>query len=638
MVVILLASLATGVTGAQASTLTPEITLTPVFTVSTTDNSGQGSLRQAIMDSNGATPGPNVISFTVSGTISPTTPLPPITTPVTIDGTSAPGFSGQPVVRIDGAGAGSGATGLEITAGQSELESLEVTGWSGPGVALKTNGSNLLTGNYIGTDGSSALPNHTGILASSSGNTIGTGLTGGGNLISGNSPLYGILLSGAAASSNVIAGNLIGTNAAGTAAQGNGLSGIFITGGATHNTIGGTSSSERNVLSGNGNDGVSIFGPGTSGNVVEGNYIGTDAAGTSALGNSTEGVGAFGGATGNRIGGTASGAANLISGNVHDGVGINGSGTNGNVVLGNRIGTTPAGSAKLANGGIGVAIFQGAAHNTVGGTTAAARNLISGNAADGVVLTDTGTNANVVQGNFIGTTASGKAKLANGFDGVYINVGAKNNHVGGSSAGARNLISGNPGDGVELHGSGVTGNVIAGNFIGTTAAGTGALGNGRNGVRIRLGADGNTVGGTAAGTGNRIFFNHLNGVQIDGSGTHGDSVERNSIFANATKKGIALTSGGNGNQAAGVISRLTRTSNSTTIFGAVPAGGYRIEVFINPVCADPEGRTFLGVTTASAGRWSLRLPARLATGQGLTATATRRSTSNTSPFSRCRRT
>src|SRR6202000_2017366 len=99
----------------------------------------------------------------------------------------------------------------------------------------------------------------------------------------------------------------------------------------------------------------------------------------------------------------------VISGNVGSGVSISQSGTNGNLVEGNSIGTNSTGTIALGNGNAatgfqyaGVELFSGAQSNVIGGTTSAARNLISGNASQGVYLGSFGTSFNVVEGNFIG--------------------------------------------------------------------------------------------------------------------------------------------------------------------------------------------------------------------------------------------
>ena len=100
----------------------------------------------------------------------------------------------------------------------------------------------------------------------------------------------------------------------------------------------------------------------------------------------------------------------MISGNTNDGVAFIGTGATGNVVAGNYIGTDVTGHAALGNGIDGVLIDAGASDNTIGGTTAAARNIISGNAYAGVEIHDA--NDNVVEGDFIGTDVTGTVALA----------------------------------------------------------------------------------------------------------------------------------------------------------------------------------------------------------------------------------
>ena len=139
------------------------------------------------------------------------------------------------------------------------------------------------------------------------------------------------------------------------------------------------------------------------------------------------------GSTDNTIGGTAAGAGNVISGNTGDGVEITGSGTSGNLVAGNLIGTDAAGSAAIGNGRSGVYIGSGATGNTVGGTTATARNVISGGGIFNVYLIDT--NDETFQGNYIGTDATGSFALDHS---THIGVGiisSSDNLIGGTSSG-----------------------------------------------------------------------------------------------------------------------------------------------------------------------------------------------------------
>ena len=257
--------------------------------------------------------------------------------------------------------------------------------------------------------------------------------------------------------------------------------GVTIQGGASNNTIGGTAAAD--VISGNVDGGVSISGAGTRGNVVEGDLIGTTVTGDSAFPNGyiasgfygaftpAYGVNIPGGATDNTVGGTVAGAADVISGN-GPGVSISGAGTDANLVEGNLIGTTITGDAALqiSAGGLtyygnevaGVEIQSGAAANTVGGSIAGAGNVISGGDGDGVWITSVAL-ANVVEGNEIGTDASGRVNLGNSV-GVEIDSGAGDNTIGGATAAAGNLIADNQ-DGVAVAVTATTGNIITADRI-----------------------------------------------------------------------------------------------------------------------------------------------------------------------------
>src|SRR3989454_5779697 len=134
------------------------------------------------------------------------------------------------------------------------------------------------------------------------------------------------------------------------------------------------------------------------------------------------------------IGGTASGAGNLISG--HDrGIWITGSDAGNNQVQGNLIGTNAAGTDAI-NNGTGVSIESLSFGNLIGGAQAGARNVISAN-GEGIHISSAG---NIVQGNFIGTNAAGTAALGNG---TGVLVTEPNNTIGGTTPGAGNVISGN---------------------------------------------------------------------------------------------------------------------------------------------------------------------------------------------------
>ena len=262
----------------------------------------------------------------------------------------------------------------------------------------------------------------------------------------------------------------------------------------------------------------------------------------------------------------------------------------------------------------GVVIAAGADSNTIGGTTAADRNVIRNNVIDGVWITGAGTTANVIQGNYIGTDSSGVAAAGN-VDGVY----------DGSSSGnsiLNNVISGNSGHGVTLSGS--DGNVVQGNLIGMGADRVTPLGNGGNGVNIVAAADSNLIGGTAA-QGNVIAYNSLAGVLVNGSVQ--DSIRRNNHILNGGL-GIQLAAGGN--NLVGIIpaiSAINFSGGQHVISGTAPvasfASGSQIDVFK----ADPggEGRQYLGSTVifndGINATWSVSV-CGLAVGDQAVATAT----------------
>ncbi len=490
--------------------------LAGVCTVSNTNDSGLGSLRAAIDCSNG-TPDVQTIDFNIPGagthTIRPNSPLPALTDVFLLDGSTQPGFSGTPIIELDGTNAGAGTNGLTVTAGTSVIRGLVINRFSGSGLVLQ-GGSNVVDLNYIGTNvaGTSALANgKAGLLISgSSQNIIGLPF-GEPNVISGNTE-DGILISGAGATQNTIRGNFIGTNAAGTAAVGN-ATGVRISN-APANEIGNRAVDNGNVISGNTSFGVHLTGAGSTGNVLANNTIGTNAAGTAALPNQ-HGVYIVD-APGNTIGGTAAGASNLISGNTENGVRIQGSGATGNVIEGNYIGTNSAGAASIGNGD-GILLFGDANGNMIGGTSGGSGNVVSANLHDGIRLTGAATTNNVIQANKIGTDPTGSQDLGNAENGIFISAAA--NLVGGAVAGSGNLISGNEGNGIEITGNA---NSVQGNLIGTDQGGTSPLGNTGRGVLIS-GSD-NEVG---TNSGNVISANALEGVGIAGGTASGNLVQGN---------------------------------------------------------------------------------------------------------------
>ena len=388
---------------------------------------------------------------------------------------------------------------------------------------------NQLQGNLIGTDSTGTLD--LGNLAdgvsirAASGNTVGGTLSGARNVISGNGGDGIAMVLGA--SGNQVLGNYIGTDISGTAVLGNTSNGIQIHD-APSNTVGGVTAAERNVISGNQADGIYVLSAGAVGNEIQGNYIGTDSSGAVDLGNADDGID-IQDAADNIVGGTTPGQRNVISGNDGDGVVIEALGATGNELLGNYIGTNAAGATDLGNTGNGVRI-SGAPGNLVGGSAVGAGNVISGNDSEGIAIVAANASANSIQGNLIGTDAGGTLDLGNSSEGIVIN-GAPNNTIGGTSVGARNVVSGNDADGIAIV-SGASGNLVLGNYIGTGVGGAAALGNSDDGVQIH-GASGNTIGGVVAGSGNVISGNGDDGIELFSSTTTGNTIQGNLIGTNA---------------------------------------------------------------------------------------------------------
>jgi hypothetical protein len=398
-----------------------------------------------------------------------------------------------------GASAIPNGNGVELGSNNNFLFGNVISGNIGNGVLIDSgvSGSHI-EANYIGTNfpGNAAIPNSTGIAVSGSNNTIGGTTSSQGNLISGNNALGVGIFSGA--SGVEVLGNTIGANLAVTAAISNGT-GIEVE--QSNNTIGGTALGDLNYISGNIGYGILIT---TSGVAVQGNFIGTNRAGTAAVGNSAAGVEII--ASNDTVGGTVAGARNFISGNDW-GIGIE-SGESGNLVQGNYIGTNIAGTGAVGNTQYGVWSYGN--HDTIGGTTAAARNIISGNATDGILLNNTAANE-TVQGNYIGTDLNGANPVPNS-NGVEL--GDNNNTIGGTAPGSTNVISGNSSAGVLID-SLDTGVAVFGDFIGTNAAGTGAVG---NGTGVVVNATNVTVGGTASGARDVISGNSIEGILLNTSG------------------------------------------------------------------------------------------------------------------------
>ena len=199
----------------------------------------------------------------------------------------------------------------------------------------------------------------------------------------------------------------------------------------------------------------------------------------------------------------------------------------------------------MGNAVDGVKIINGSSGNLVGGTTAAARDIISANASNGVEIDGVGTSANQVVGDNIGTDASGTKALGNADSGVYLSAGSSSNTVGGTTAGTRNVISANGSNGVMID-TGSCVNTIAGNYIAANATGTMSLGNLASGVFITGGANSNLIGGTSGAGGNFIAYNNGDGVYIQGTSSTSNVVEYDTIEFNVGSGVYVFDAPGNG--------------------------------------------------------------------------------------------
>jgi hypothetical protein len=516
------------------------------FVVTNTNDSGAGSLRQAILDAN-ANSGADLITFNIGSglqTISPTTTLPEISDAVVIDGTTQPGFNGSPLIEINASNISELANRavLVLTGGNITVKSLIINHFKDGGISIITAGGNRIEGCYIGIDA---------------------------------------------------------TGNAETNSQGNGIS----VNDSPNNIIGGTTPNSRNVIAAIDFHAIAIFGFNANGNQIMGNYIGINAAGTAAL--------------------PVSSGVSLATSN-----------------------------------------------NIVGGTTVAARNVIGAGNNAGVLIQPFGfgTSGNVIQGNYIGTDATGSVALGFIQHGVVIFGSSDNNVIGGASPGARNVISGNGfGFRIDGFGSGTdgppTGNVLQGNFIGVAADGFTPLPNLSQGVRL-ADAFNTTVGGTNPEAGNIIAFNGpsggvgVNGLEMLGSG-NGNSIRGNSIFSNG-RLGIDLSptgvtandaddadNGPNKLQNFPLITAVTSNSGQTTITGTLNSTAsttFSIDFYSNAACDESGngegGKPFSlnsGLVTTDAngnGIFNVIVPAALPPGRVITATATDPS-GNTSEFSPC---
>jgi hypothetical protein len=347
---------------------------------------------------------------------------------------------------------------------------------------------------------------------------------------------------------------------------------------------------------------------------LNGDYIGLDLAGA-ADGNHGNGVLVSSHSSGDMIGLNSSGdsgvVANVISANTGSGLVL--SRARDNTVVANRIGTNPAGSAAIANGGNGIWLTRGAKGNEIGGTeyTDAATgqqnnptgskgtvtpvlvapplgNLLSGNSGDGVLI-DRGSQDNVLNGNFIGTTADGDAAIGNSGNGVAIIDASGNSLVGCKFVNNPfvyyNVVSGNKLNGLLVHNSDNT--TVQGNFFGVGANNTSAVGNKGNGVLVN-GSSENTVVGGVIPLGNVSGDNTLNGIKV--AGTASKFITFNTFGGLLAFKGAAP----NGNDGLLVTSTGGHITARTNVFSGNTRNGIELAGGATGVTVDPN---IVGLTT-----------------------------------------
>ena len=401
------------------------------------------------------------------------------------------------------------------TAGQENI----LSGNLEEGLFMINCASPTIYGNYMGTDltGTIGIANgrHGMHLISCSTPIIGGATAGQRNISSGNT-WDGIFIDNCA--NATVYGNFVGTNITGTAALGNGQAGIHVDN-CTTPIIGGAAAGQKNTTSANGWDGILIYNsPSAS---IKGNVIGTNTAGTAAFPNLSTGMHMVN-CNDALIGGPLAGELNVFSGNASDGIRFENSLRA--TIQGNFIGTNITGTAALGNGGHGIACYSNSTDHLIGGTTAATRNIISANNADGIhyVGDVTGSPNNLlIKNNYIGTDVNGAGPattFGNGEGGVLVTINCLGLIIGGTTVAERNIISGNgrvvPGNGNGIFIYKCPSPQIRGNYIGLELNGTTAMGNAQHGIFL-WGTNNAIIGGNTAATRNLISSNAYHGININ---------------------------------------------------------------------------------------------------------------------------
>lgn len=568
---------------AAVEPLEPRRLLAP-FAVTNTDDSGPGSLRQAILDAN-ANPGADAVDFRIPASTAPdlrvpvpgfdpvsqtwritlASPLPALTDTIVIDGlsqadTGVPyvypgqpqpeptlifsspntaeareGFDAQLRLIVDGSAIDRAAfpepTGFVLATDHSNLRGLIITGFAvGVDVPAGPNVGNRIQGNSIG-----------------------------GHFLYFVSPDTGFVIVGAGRVGFEFVNPAI--DAAGTRIA-NTSDGVRIA--APNTTFGGPNPQEANTVTASGGRGVWIR-PDAEGSLIQGSQVGLIGPTSTNVfviaGNFAEGV--LVEASSNAIGGPVGGAGNIISANASHGVRLVGAAATRNRVEGNYIGVGPGGGYRFGagvpgNGGDGVRVEDVPA-TSIGGPGGDRRNVIGGNAGAGIRLTGPGTVGTVVLNNLVGLVADGDAAIGNIEEGIRIEAGSSFNTVG-----AGNVVSANL-RGLLIAGPVSGDNQVVDSRFGTNLDGTNDLGNTFEGVRIDD-SPRNRIIGTAPGA--TVLSGNREGLVIAGPGATGNLVAGTVIGLDATgnsdlsnaRQGVLLddapanTIGGNTPEARNLIS------------------------------------------------------------------------------------
>jgi hypothetical protein len=573
-----------------ASPVSPTSAPAESLVVNSLRDSGAGSLRSAIAFANTHTTnsslrqasaaGVTKITFSVHGTITLASDLPAIVTKTTIDGTSAPSFSGTtPVVEIDA----NGHAGVVFGPGSagSQLLGMAVDNADSHGVTLNAS-SITLNADYIGVNLTGVAFGNRGdgvyISSTSSNNLIGSNPTAASglvaNVISGNT---GNGLSMHESSGNIVVDNRIGTNAAGSTAISNSGDGIWMTSASHDNEIGGiayvdTATGQTNnptgdkgqvpavfvvpplgnLISGNGQNGVRID-TGSRSNVLNGNFIGTTADGDAALGNIADGV-LITNADDNTLAGCLVVDNPFIYYNVLAGNGLNGlhiTSSDNILVQANFFGTGANNTTLVPNKGDGI-LVDGSSQNTQVGGVIPLGNVSAGNGSNGIEVA--GTAAHFTTFNTFGGLLAFKGAAPNGNDGLLITS------TGGNQTVRTNVFSGNAANGIEIGGD-ASGVSVDPDVVGLNTVGNAVLPNTNDGLLIDGTAHDNAIGGYLVSVipQNTFSGNLAYGVAIVG-GAHDNQVFNSTVGASVS--GLV----GLGNRAGGVYIGGTATNN--TIGGA----------------------------------------------------------------------